>query len=101
MFRLTKPSDSKRRLPEAAATLYQLVETFRETSAAQLESYQLLARVLAEQCSVVESLGQETRVEVKEPGEVRARAFRILRIQTPVTTRITDRGTRRRSWRPT
>jgi len=69
-FALTNPSDSKRRLPEAAATLYQLVETFRETAAARLESYRLLARVLAEQCSVVESSDEETRVVVKEPGEV-------------------------------
>jgi hypothetical protein len=69
-FALTKPSESKRRLPEAAETLYRLVETFRTTAAAELESYRLLTRVLAEQCDVVIAPGQESRVQIKEPGTI-------------------------------
>lgn len=53
-FALSVPSESKRRLPEAARDLYRLVEQFRLTKAACLESYHLLARVLDEQCVVVE-----------------------------------------------
>jgi len=53
-FALTTPSESKRRLPAAARDLYRLVEKFRSTQAVGLESYQLLARVLDEQCEIVE-----------------------------------------------
>ena len=53
-FALAIPSQSKRRLPAAARDLYRLVEQFRSTPAAGLESYQLLARVLDEQCEIVE-----------------------------------------------
>jgi hypothetical protein len=59
-FALTTPSESKRRLPAAAHDLYRLVEKFRSTQAAGLQSYQLLARVLDEQCEIVErDPGQE------------------------------------------
>jgi hypothetical protein len=51
-FTLTVPSESKRRLPEAARDLYRLVEQFRETEAGSLQSYELLARVLSEQCEI-------------------------------------------------
>ena len=54
-FALAIPSQSKRRLPAAARDLYRLVEQFRSTPAAGLESYQLLARVLEEQCEIVEN----------------------------------------------
>ena len=53
-FAPATPSQSKRRLPAAARDLYRLVEQFRSTPAAGLESYQLLARVLEEQCEIVE-----------------------------------------------
>ena len=69
-FSLTKPSESRRRLPEAAEMLYRLVETFRETAAAELESYRLLTRILAEQCDVVMAPGQESKVQIKEPDMV-------------------------------
>ena len=52
-FASTKPSESRRRLPEAAADLLVLVTQFRDSEAAGLESYRILARVLAEQCEVV------------------------------------------------
>lgn len=51
-FASTRPSESKRRLPEAAEDVYALVEQFRLTGAADLESYQLLAQIFDEQCEV-------------------------------------------------
>jgi hypothetical protein len=67
-FASTKPSESRRRLPEAAADLLALVTQFRDSEATGLESYRILARVLAEQCEVV--AGPEAKVRVKEPEEM-------------------------------
>jgi hypothetical protein len=47
-FADTRPSESKRRLPEAAQDMYLLVKQFQQT-AAPLESFQLLARIFDEQ----------------------------------------------------
>jgi hypothetical protein len=69
-FASTKPSESKRRLPEAAADLLVLVTQFRDSAAAGLESYQILARVLAEQCEVVVDTEAGARVRIKEPEEM-------------------------------
>jgi hypothetical protein len=51
-FANTRPSESKRRLPEAARDVYELVEQFRRTEAAGLESFQLLEQIFQEQCEV-------------------------------------------------
>jgi hypothetical protein len=51
-FADTRPSESKRRLPEAAQDVYELVEQFRPTEAVGLESFQLLAQVFQEQCEL-------------------------------------------------
>jgi hypothetical protein len=51
-FADTRPSESKRRLPEAAQDVYALVEQFRQTETATLESFQLLQRIFHEQCEV-------------------------------------------------
>ena len=72
-FALALPSASKRHLPEAARDLYRLVEQFRSTEAAGLDSYQLLARVLEEQCVVVEddeAQDDAPRVVVKAPQDI-------------------------------
>jgi Transposase DDE domain/Transposase domain (DUF772) len=69
-FASTKPSESRRRLPEAAADLLVLVAQFRDSEAAGLESYGILARVLAEQCEVVADLEVGSKVRVKEPEEM-------------------------------
>lgn len=69
-FALGKPSESKRRLPEAANKLYELVELFCETPAAELASYRLMARVLREQCDVVAAQAGEAPVRVREPINV-------------------------------
>jgi hypothetical protein len=51
-FADTRPSESKRRLPEAAHDVYVLVEQFRQTEAATLESFELLQRIFHEQCEI-------------------------------------------------
>jgi hypothetical protein len=47
-FADTRPSESKRRLPEAARDVYEVVEEFRRTEAATLESFQLLEQIFHE-----------------------------------------------------
>jgi hypothetical protein len=69
-FASTKPSESKRRLPEAAADLLVLATQFRATAAAETESFLILARVLSEQCEVVSDPEAGQRVRVKEPDEM-------------------------------
>ena len=69
-FASTKPSESKRRLPEAAADLLALATQFRGTAAAGLEGFAILERVLAEQCEVVGDPAAGQRVRVKEPDEM-------------------------------
>ncbi|MBA3484913.1 MAG: transposase [Pirellulales bacterium] len=51
-FADTRPSESKRRLPEAAQDVHALVEQFRPTVAATLQSFQLLEQVFHEQCEI-------------------------------------------------
>jgi len=49
-FADTRPSESKRRLPEAARDVYELIEQFRQADAAALESYELLQRIFHGNC---------------------------------------------------
>jgi hypothetical protein len=51
-FADTRPSESKRRLPEAAGDVYELIEPFRWTAAATLESFGLREQVFQEQCEL-------------------------------------------------
>lgn len=64
-FADTRPSESKRRLPEAARDVYALVEQFRQTKAATLESFQLLERIFHEQCEILGDA--DTPVVVRPP----------------------------------
>ena len=64
-FADTRPSESKRRLPEAAQDVFALVEQFRDGEAAKLESYQLLHRIFHEQCEVVDD--PDVSVVVRPP----------------------------------
>lgn len=64
-FANTRPSESKRRLPEAAQDVYRLVEQFRESDAADLESYQLLQRIFDEQCEVTDD--PDSPVAIRPP----------------------------------
>ncbi len=63
----TRPSESKRRLPEAAGDVFGLLEQFRETECSELESYKLLQKIFNEQCEVDETA--QAPVSVKPPGK--------------------------------
>src|SRR5206468_12679401 len=52
-FALTQAGETKRRLPEAVTVLGILHHQFDNTAATTLPSYQVLTRVLAEQCDVI------------------------------------------------
>ena len=67
-FADTRPSESKRRLPEAARDVHELIEQFRGTEAVPLESFRLLNRIFHEQCEIVP--GKEEPVRVKTPAEM-------------------------------
>lgn len=67
-FADTRPSESKRRLPEAARDVHELLVQFRGTEAKDLESFRLLTCVFQEQCEIVE--GREEPLRVREPNEI-------------------------------
>lgn len=64
-FADTRPSESKRRLPEAARDVYELVEQFRRTAAATLESFGLLEQIFQQQCEF--NGNGESPVEIRPP----------------------------------
>jgi hypothetical protein len=53
-FADTRPSESKRRLPEAAQDIFALVQQFRLSPVAELESFNLLERIFHQQCEVTD-----------------------------------------------
>jgi Sec-independent protein translocase protein TatA len=67
-FANTRPSESKRRLPEAARDVYELLQQFRNTEAHGLASFGLLQCVFDEQCKIVDN--REEPVVVKMPEEI-------------------------------
>ncbi|MBY0585642.1 transposase [bacterium] len=64
-FADTRPSESRRRLTEAARDVYELVEQSRQTSATTLESFRLLERIFYEQCEVTSN--PESPVAIRPP----------------------------------
>ena len=64
-FAHTRPSESRRRLPEAAQDVYALLEQFRGGASAALDSYQRLHRIFHEQCEVTDD--SEPLVTVQPP----------------------------------
>ena len=64
-FADTRPSESKRRLPEAARDVYELIEQFRQTAAATLESFRLLEQIFQQQCELTGN--RESPVEIRPP----------------------------------
>jgi hypothetical protein len=66
-FADTRPSESKRRLPEAARDVYEVIEQFRRTDAAALESFQLLEQIFHEQCELADD--RQAPVVVKPPRQ--------------------------------
>ncbi len=72
LFSMVKPSASEKTLKTLAEDLYALVERFRdEAEVVRMNSYRALARVLSEQCRVVEGKeGGPVTVEVKPSREI-------------------------------
>jgi hypothetical protein len=62
-----RPSESKRRLAEAAQDVYELIEQFRSTKGGDLESFQLLEQIFHEQCELTEH--PQTPVSIKPPRQ--------------------------------
>jgi hypothetical protein len=69
-FGVARPSEARRRLPQAAGDLLLLVRAFAGTSAAELPAYALIQRVLLEQCEVANAGGADEKLRVKEDGEL-------------------------------
>lgn len=55
-FADTRPSESKRRLTEAARDVWELIEQFREAQGAALDSFHLLEKIFHEQCETTGDL---------------------------------------------
>ena len=62
-FADTRPSASRRRLPEAAQDVFKLCQQFQSSNAHNLESFRLLQRILHEQCEISDN--EEAPVSVK------------------------------------
>lgn len=65
-FANTKPSESRRRLPEAAKDVHELIEQFRSTDAHELASFQLLVRIFHEQCEIIDTAQETIRIRVPQ-----------------------------------
>jgi hypothetical protein len=75
-FSKVKPSEAKRTLQQMAEDVLWLVERFKgDALVGAMRAYQLLCRVLEEQCEVVGGKGEAKRVQVKEPKEVSANSL--------------------------
>ena len=71
-FSMVKPSDSERTLATVSSELFELVQRFSDQpEVISMHSYQLLVRVLKEQCNVEESSdGKPVDISVKSPKEI-------------------------------
>ena len=69
-FALTLPSQSKCRLPEAAADIDALLRQFCPTEAAQLDSYRLLERVFEEQCEHIQEASGQDSIKMRDPNAI-------------------------------
>lgn len=71
-FSMVKPSESEKTLSVVSRDLYELTELFKDTEkVVRMNSYQIMVRVLAEQCTVKESSETEpVEVKVKPPREI-------------------------------
>jgi Transposase DDE domain/Transposase domain (DUF772) len=72
-FSSVRPTETQRRLPEAAEDLLTLVRQFKETPAEKLKEYRLLERVLKEQCQVIpgdDADGRGPAVQARESALV-------------------------------
>lgn len=73
-FSMVKPSESSRTLEQLAEDLFRLVERFRgREKVGAMSSYQMMARVLKEQCLVEEAAGPDvSRVKIKPNKDIKA-----------------------------
>ena len=72
-FSCVKPSEVQRTVERMGEDLLWLVERFRGNGVVEkMASYGMLKRVLSEQCEVVGGEGEEKRVRIREPKEVRS-----------------------------
>jgi len=69
-FGFGKPSETKRQLPEVAQILSDFVHRYRETAAADMGSYLLMARVFDEQCEQVPGETGCSSIQVKAPTAI-------------------------------
>jgi len=69
-FSMVKPSESPKTLKSICRDLLFLIEEFKNLSTvSRMNSYQLMERVLEEQCIVTES-GKDKDVEIKKPKDI-------------------------------
>lgn len=61
-----RPRETRKRLPEAAQTLHELLTMFRGTEAERLKSFGLMERLFNEQCAV----DPDGTLKIKTPSEV-------------------------------
>jgi hypothetical protein len=92
-FGVARPSEARRRLPQAAADLLLLVRAFAGTSADKLPGYALIRRVLLEQCEVVNTDGEGEKLRVKENEELGGDVLQNPAIPTRPITRTRARDT--------
>lgn len=72
VFSMPKPSESEKTLEKVAFDLFDLARRFAgDEKVAAMNSYQIMSRVLSDQCTV-ESAENGGTVSVKPPGEVRS-----------------------------
>ena len=71
-FSMVKPSDSERTLASISRDLFELVQRFSDQpDVTSMHSYQLLVRVLKEQCTITESSdGKPVEISVKSSKEI-------------------------------
>jgi len=72
VFSMPKPSESEKTLEKVAFDLFDLVRSFAgDEKVAAMSSYQIMSRVLSDQCTV-ESTESGGTMTIKPPGEVRS-----------------------------
>ena len=71
-FSMVKPSGSRKTLDTVSTNLFALVQSFCEhPEVTAMHSYKLMSRVLREQCTVTEAVGEEpSAVALKPPKEI-------------------------------
>lgn len=73
VFSLVKPSEAPQRLAALGQDLLLLVDRFKDDEVVrQMSSYGTLVRLLREQCEIGTDDGEQARVSIKEPKQIRS-----------------------------